>query len=93
MYKKDFPLIKQLILEIPYKSAEDSIIKMDPEIKIVYYKDMLVEWIEFLKSRIVTSDGSYKTPSDKVYKKTENRIERCLMELIRYNLIRIPKDY
>jgi len=91
--KKDFPLIKQLILEIPQKSAEDSITTMNSDIKIIYYKDILVEWIEFLKSKIGSSNGSYKTPSDKVYKKTEDHIERCLMELIRYNLIKIPEDH
>ena len=85
--KRRYPLIKQLILEIPHKSAERLITTMAPDINIVYYKDMLVEWIDFLKLRIVSSNGPYKTSSVKIYKKTEDNIERLLMELIRYNLI------
>ncbi len=87
--KRKFPLIKQLILEIPHKSAESTIKKIEPSINIIYYKDMLIEWIDHLKTEMlsISSKNNYLTPSDKLYKKTEDIIERLLMELVRYNLL------
>lgn len=89
LIKRKFPLIKRLILEIPHKSAEFTIKKMEPSINIIYYKDMLIKWIDYLKTKMqsISSKNNYITPSDRVYKKTEDNIERLLMELIRYNLL------
>lgn len=89
LIERKFPLIKRLILEIPHKSAESAIKKMTPSINIIYYKDLLVDWIDHLKKKMqpISTKNNYITASDKIYKKTEDNIERLLMELIRYNLL------
>ncbi len=89
IFTKKFPLVKELVLEVPHKKAEALIKEQCPEINIFRYKDMLVEWIDFLKSEMIdsTSKGKYITPAEKVYKKTDDHIERLLMELIRYKII------
>ena len=80
--KRNYILKKKLVLENPFPKAEGLIKKLDPDIEIIYYKDLLIAWLNFLKEEMKHVD------KNKVYTKTEDPIERLLMEIIKYELVK-----